>query len=405
MERSEVQNNNPAPDAESDPGQAQQKAHETMYQRTSALEAQAKALDGSDSKELIQSLASARQAFEQKYETDLAKAQEDLDHALGEIQDDLVHSLTREGLLSPESKREASEKNNSEAIRIREEMKNLAKRNLYKGVIENYEHLQALAKKGVDLKADDHFLASTAFMGLGRVDEAKSALVKALQLEPTRQDVVGSLSAINHDYAEVEFKGGKDSNLAAMEMPFDPAQRTAIAHAQGLLQETGRFSGLLPMGDYTLNEERVAVNHEATSVPSPQMEEKSAVALNEKRADREDKRSERKREALTPQEQAHLDAEVVRLSDEVFAQTGREASGKTVSWRAVESNYENAMDLIKQGAQFKYREQDLHLAASEAALQRGDASAAELRLSRASQLGDNEKIQAQLAKLAGKKIA
>ncbi len=403
MEQSEVQNNNPASGTESDPGQAQQKARETMDQRTAALEAQAKALDGG-SGELLQSLARARQAFEQKYETDLAKAQEDLDRALGEIQDDLVQSLTREGLLNPESKREAGEKNNSEAIRIREEMKNLAKRNLYKGVVENYEHLQALAKKGVDLKADDHLLAATSFMGLGQVDGAKSALVKALQLDPTRKDLVDFLDSINRDYVEVEFTGGKDSSFAAVEMPFDPTQRRAIEHAQSLLQESGRFSGLLPMGDYTLNQERIALNHDATAVPAPQMEEKSAVALNERRMGSQDKRSERKREALTPQEQARLDAEVARLSGEIFAQIGREASGKMVSWRAVESNYESAMDLIEQGAQFKYREQDLHLAASEAALQRGDVKAAELRLSRASQLGDNEKIQAQRAKLADEKI-
>ena len=63
------------------------------------------------------------------------------------------------------------------------------------------------------------------------------------------------------------------------------------------------------------------------------------------------------------------------------------------------------MDLVGRGARFERREQEVHLAASEAALQLGDARAAELRLSRAAQLGDYEIVQAQRARIAGGKFA
>lgn len=149
--------------------------------------------------------------------------------------------------LSPEAAR-------AEHIRLKEEMKKLARRNAWRGVDSQYRSMLSLEKDGVVLGYRDHYTGAQAARELGRITEVYTRLKRAVEQRP-EEEATTWLGEIEANYglvllaSDARYKG--ETSLAPAAMPFDPAKRAAIGAAQATLAEFGRFEGLLPHGDYT----------------------------------------------------------------------------------------------------------------------------------------------------------
>lgn len=149
--------------------------------------------------------------------------------------------------LSPEAAR-------AEHIRLKEEMKKLARRNAWRGVDNQYRSMLALEEDGVVLGYRDHYTAAQASRELGRITDVYTRLKRAVSQKP-EPEATSWLAEIEASYGLVllasdgRYKG--ETDLAPASMPFDPAKRAAIGAAQATLAETQRFEGLLPHGDYS----------------------------------------------------------------------------------------------------------------------------------------------------------
>lgn len=150
--------------------------------------------------------------------------------------------------LSPEAAK-------AEQVRLRQEMRKLAKRNAWHGVEKQYVAMLELESDGVKLQFRDHFTGAQAARELGRITDVYTRLKRAVELKPDEAEASAWLAEIQASYASVllaaddRYKGGSD--LAPAAMPFDPAKRAAIGAAQATLAETNRYEGLLPHGEYT----------------------------------------------------------------------------------------------------------------------------------------------------------
>ncbi len=148
--------------------------------------------------------------------------------------------------LSPEAAR-------AEHVRLKEEMKKLARRNAWRGVDSQYRSMLALEEDGVVIGYRDHYTGAQAARELGRITEVYTRLKRAVEQRPEAEATTW-LAEIEASYglvllaADARYKGATD--LAPTAMPFDPAKRAAIGAAQATLAEYGRFEGLLPHGDY-----------------------------------------------------------------------------------------------------------------------------------------------------------
>lgn len=145
----------------------------------------------------------------------------------------------------------------AEHIRISEQMRKLATRNVWRGVESNYQKLLDLEKKGVTLTVDDHLLGVQAAQALGSVQDAYDRLQAADSVAPS-DDLKSQIAAIDASYGRVDldvddrFDG--DFTLKPATMPFDPGQRKAVEVAAARIQAERKFLGMLPYGRYTLGE-------------------------------------------------------------------------------------------------------------------------------------------------------
>jgi len=145
----------------------------------------------------------------------------------------------------------------AEKLRLGEEQKKLAARNAWAGVERSYE---GLVETKCELGYDQHFLGSESARVLGKTWERYVRLEKALGFEEN-QELKDQMASIEADYGRIEIRGDprRRPTFSRAEMPFAPDQRKAIEWAETVIANTGSFYGMLPAGDYQVNELAVAV--------------------------------------------------------------------------------------------------------------------------------------------------
>jgi hypothetical protein len=142
----------------------------------------------------------------------------------------------------------------AEVDRLREELGQLARRNVWVGVDRTYREMEALAPDR--LVANDHFVAAQAAAATGDTWLVTTRLRAALA---TGEDVAGVrewLTEIARRYGRVQLTG---DHLEAVRPPFAPDEAEAVRHAAATLEAEHHFDGLLPVGKYRVGDEIVVV--------------------------------------------------------------------------------------------------------------------------------------------------
>ncbi len=145
----------------------------------------------------------------------------------------------------------------AEKLRLSEEQKKLASRNAWAGVERSYE---TLLETKCELGYDQHFLGSESARVLGKTWERYERLGKALGIEEN-QELKDQMAAIEADYGRIDIRGDprRRPTFSRAEMPFAPDQRKSIEWAETYIANTGSFYGMLPAGEYMVNDIAVTV--------------------------------------------------------------------------------------------------------------------------------------------------
>jgi len=155
----------------------------------------------------------------------------------------------------------------AERIRMSQLMRNLAKRNQWRGVDINYRKIRDL--KGAKSIYRDHFIGAQAAFNLGNIGGCKQRLQRAIDLE-AKSEAVDWMKNIDAQFFAVEivmhrrYKG--KAELKIDELPFMPEEQNAVRYAQESIKEKGGFTGLLPIGEYSIVDQRFSLKQGAPPV-------------------------------------------------------------------------------------------------------------------------------------------
>lgn len=138
----------------------------------------------------------------------------------------------------------------AEEVRLTEEMRALARRNIWLGVDRMY---RALVARDAELTGKQHLEGAYAAQDLGEIQDCYDRLRAAARSTPTRE-VIDWLWAIDTQYGQVELTAQLGAQLAISEPPLDAVKRKAIDTATRRLAEDGRFAGMLPVGEYLVDD-------------------------------------------------------------------------------------------------------------------------------------------------------
>ena len=146
-----------------------------------------------------------------------------------------------------------AEEEQAEVVRLYEDMQKFEKRGNWDAVERKY--LEILKYKKARPKHETHVLAARASDSTGDAGKTRIRLERALEVEEI-EETRAWLDSINANFVRVEITVSSDyetiPELTPTAMPFFPDQQLAIAFADKKLQTTGRFKGMLPLGEYTM---------------------------------------------------------------------------------------------------------------------------------------------------------
>jgi len=145
----------------------------------------------------------------------------------------------------------------AEYRRLSGEQTRLAQRSAWSGVERAYERLE---RTRCALSVDQHQLAAEAARGLGKTWEQYARLERALAVSDDAA-IRSQLDAIAQSFGRVSVRGDprRPPELVREVLPFAPDQQRSIEWARTVLAETGRFDGLLPVGEYVVGGEPLEV--------------------------------------------------------------------------------------------------------------------------------------------------
>ena len=147
----------------------------------------------------------------------------------------------------------------AETVRLRSEMKMLAKRDAWTGVDRAFRAADAIQP---NLTFDDYLLGAFAAQALGDVHTTRQRLLTAHTLQEDKT-VLDWLWNIDTEYVFVHLASKSTDTLIFLDSAFHPQTRTILEFAQGTLGEEGIFEGYLPSGTYTLGDFTFDVDHES----------------------------------------------------------------------------------------------------------------------------------------------
>ena len=137
----------------------------------------------------------------------------------------------------------------AEQVRLLEEMGRLVQRQAWSGVERYYQELIGL---GVTIDAESYVQGAHAARGLGDMQACYDRLREAARTSSDRS-IIDWLWAIDSNYGTVKLEAEVGSTLAVEVWPIDTEQRKAVQRAITVVAEQGGFTGMLPVGDYTVN--------------------------------------------------------------------------------------------------------------------------------------------------------
>lgn len=147
----------------------------------------------------------------------------------------------------------SAEEEQAEVVRIYEDMQKFEKRGNWDAVERKY--LEMIKFKKARPKHGMHVLGAQASNAKGDIGKTRIRLERALDVEEI-EETRAWLESINLTYLRVEITVSSEyetpPDLTPTAMPFFPDQQAAIAFADKQLKTTGRFKGMLPLGEYTM---------------------------------------------------------------------------------------------------------------------------------------------------------
>ena len=145
------------------------------------------------------------------------------------------------------------EEEQAEIVRIYEDMQKFKKRGNWEAVERKY--LEMLKYKKANPKHEMHILGAQASSEKGDIGTTYERLELALAIEEVSETRTW-IDSITSSYLRVDITVSNDytkiPDLTPAAMPFFPDQQQAIAFAQQQLQSTGKFKGMLPLGEYMM---------------------------------------------------------------------------------------------------------------------------------------------------------
>jgi len=134
----------------------------------------------------------------------------------------------------------------AERLRLSDEIANLANKNAWSGVERKYAEL---LKTKCELKFEQYSLGAESAKNLGKTFEMYERLDAAQKIDP-QEELTATLEQLNTNYGRVEVRGDARRRAALLreQMPFAPDQRKSIEYAQSVMEGTGSFKGMLPVG-------------------------------------------------------------------------------------------------------------------------------------------------------------
>ncbi|MED5371478.1 MAG: hypothetical protein VX899_10720 [Myxococcota bacterium] len=143
----------------------------------------------------------------------------------------------------------AGDREQAELERYSEDLATLSERQAWEGVERTYEKIMELA--GVDIPREVHMQGAHAARATGDMSAVLERLERAQEVEKD-DETAQWINEINQSYSRVELIVPKGVVLVPEMMPFAPDQRLQVEKAAQALKDEGQFSGLLPVGNYTL---------------------------------------------------------------------------------------------------------------------------------------------------------
>lgn len=157
-----------------------------------------------------------------------------------------------------------SDADKAEYTRLTEEMKKLSARNAWPAVEATFDSLEELQKKKkVGLSVKDLKRGAEAARGLGNIKEAFERISAAANQATDDKEALDWVEEVKNNYGSVSItiENKADwTSLTAVNPPFEPDKRAAIAYIQAQLAEKGKFEGYIPVGEYTIGGEKFAVD-------------------------------------------------------------------------------------------------------------------------------------------------
>ncbi len=212
-----------------------------------------------------------------------------LAHELAHVAQQKAGEAVAHGVVYLKKNDEAPVASPAEVQRLVEEMRKLAADNKWEGVAEAYEDIKKMGDEAFGMARDPawtpaaiHYLGAEAARNLGDTQRYKTLLLRAQTAlggaAETDINAAGQLQTIGESLANVAANFGvvriaprseprsekksealRGPELAAVVMPIAPDQSASIGHAKEIIIQTGHFSGLLPVGEYTLGTESFRV--------------------------------------------------------------------------------------------------------------------------------------------------
>lgn len=151
----------------------------------------------------------------------------------------------------------ATDATDAEHERLSEELEDLARRQIWKGVEQRFKDIEQL---GIEPSFDDYLQAAYAARELGDVQSAYERLKAAARIKKTKE-VTDWLWDLDNHYGHVELltQPSRSATLTCPSKPFDPNARNAVDAAIEQARDDGRFVGMLPKGDYVFEGQKFTV--------------------------------------------------------------------------------------------------------------------------------------------------
>lgn len=145
----------------------------------------------------------------------------------------------------------------AEQLRLSDEIQGLAQKNAWPGVERKYGDI---LKTKCDIASSIQLIAADSALNLGKTFERWERLAAANAVEST-PEVAEAMAGIEAAYGRVHVRGDprRRAPLLRDTMPFAPDQRKSIEWAQTVVEGTGSFKGMLPVGEYKVADKTFTV--------------------------------------------------------------------------------------------------------------------------------------------------